>query len=263
MVRRMTGRILYGEDWNRNGILDPEENDGDTSFPPDNGDNVLDRGLYPFLTVWSSEVSLSSSNKQKIDLNSKDAQALANSGLTLEQQTDITLRTQKKSIGSIMDLLQPDGDRPAVFTKDDLPFLLDNFTTGKAQSSAGLVNINTAPLEVLEAIGFTEQEAHQVITVRAGLSPEARSSVAWLTDQGVIDNTRLGEVMDSITAQASQYHIEVVGFADHIGTFCRLEAIVKVQRPLPIPQIVYWRDLSSLGIGWPVRGQEDTTIVSQ
>ena len=63
MVRGMTGPILFGEDWNRNGILDANENDGDTSFPPDNGDGQLDRGLYPFLTVWSSESNSSNTNK--------------------------------------------------------------------------------------------------------------------------------------------------------------------------------------------------------
>ncbi len=59
MVRGMTGPILFGEDWNRNGFLDANENDGDDNFPPDNGDGQLERGLYPFLTVWSSEPNTS------------------------------------------------------------------------------------------------------------------------------------------------------------------------------------------------------------
>ena len=55
MVRGVTGQILFGEDWNRNGVLDANENDGDNLFPPDNSDGQLERGLYPYLTVWSSE----------------------------------------------------------------------------------------------------------------------------------------------------------------------------------------------------------------
>ena len=45
LVKGFTARIVYGEDANLNGLLDPNEDDGDASFPPDNGDGVLDRGL--------------------------------------------------------------------------------------------------------------------------------------------------------------------------------------------------------------------------
>lgn len=262
MVRGVTGRILYGEDWNRNGYLDPQEDDGDASFPPDNGDGTLDRGLYPFLTIWSSDPNLNSRNQQRVNINNKNAQSLASLAfLTAEQKVDIATRTQKKSILSLLDLLRHDEERPAVFASEDLPLILDELTTRRSQQAIpGLVNVNTAPAEVLQAIGFTEQEAGDIVTVRAGLSSEVRSSVAWLLDQGIVEGDRLGEMLNSITARSYQYHIESVGFADHLGTFSRLEAIVKMQAPLPVPQMVYWRDLSSLGIGWPIRGQEDSTL---
>ena len=49
--------ILYGEDANQNGILDPNENDADTSLPTDNKDGKLDAGLMEYLTVATPIVS--------------------------------------------------------------------------------------------------------------------------------------------------------------------------------------------------------------
>ncbi len=45
--------LVYGEDANHNGILDPNENDGDASPPMDNANGTLDFGLVEYLTVYS------------------------------------------------------------------------------------------------------------------------------------------------------------------------------------------------------------------
>lgn len=48
-------RLMYGEDANRNGTLDPNENDGEQSLPFDNADGVLDLGWSAYLTTYSAE----------------------------------------------------------------------------------------------------------------------------------------------------------------------------------------------------------------
>lgn len=68
LVKGITGRILYGEDFDRNGLLTPNEDDGDDSFPPDNEDGVLNPGLYPYLTVVSSENNVSNDNRPRVYL---------------------------------------------------------------------------------------------------------------------------------------------------------------------------------------------------
>lgn len=73
LVKGVTGRVLYGEDFDRNGLLTPNENDGDFSFPPDNQDNVLNRGLYPYLTVLSAELEKSNSNRDRVYLPGEEA----------------------------------------------------------------------------------------------------------------------------------------------------------------------------------------------
>ena len=68
LVKGVTGQILYGEDIDRNGLLTDNEDDGEESFPPDNEDNSLNRGLYPYLTVHSYESNVSNENRPRIYL---------------------------------------------------------------------------------------------------------------------------------------------------------------------------------------------------
>lgn len=68
LVKGMTAKLLYGEDFDRNGLLTPNEDDGDLTFPPDNEDNVLNRGMYPYLTVLSKEDNVANDNRQRIYL---------------------------------------------------------------------------------------------------------------------------------------------------------------------------------------------------
>ena len=76
LVRDVTCDILYGEDTNRNGVLDPNEDDASDSDPPDNRDGHLDRGIADFVTVYSIEPNVSASGEQRVNVNSPDTQAL-------------------------------------------------------------------------------------------------------------------------------------------------------------------------------------------
>ena len=48
--------LVFGEDANRNGALDPEEDDGDLFLPIDNADGALQRGLIDLLTVYGEGI---------------------------------------------------------------------------------------------------------------------------------------------------------------------------------------------------------------
>ncbi|HET6425139.1 MAG TPA: hypothetical protein VFG20_15740 [Planctomycetaceae bacterium] len=69
LVEGVTPELLFGEDANRNGLLDPNENDGDVSLPLDNADGVLQLGWSAFLTANSRELNLRYDGRTKIDLN--------------------------------------------------------------------------------------------------------------------------------------------------------------------------------------------------
>lgn len=69
LVRGVTPELLYGEDANRNGLLDPNENDGELSLPLDNGDGFLDRGWLNYLTIYSREVNTRADGEERINVN--------------------------------------------------------------------------------------------------------------------------------------------------------------------------------------------------
>ncbi len=76
LVAGVTPRLLYGEDANRNGVLDPNEDDGDLSNPSDDSSGTLDRGWLPYLTLYSREQNTDLWGTARINLNSNDLQAL-------------------------------------------------------------------------------------------------------------------------------------------------------------------------------------------
>ena len=57
LVYGLNLELLYGEDSNLNGLLDPNETDGETLPPLDNRDSRLDPGLMEYFTVYSREPS--------------------------------------------------------------------------------------------------------------------------------------------------------------------------------------------------------------
>jgi hypothetical protein len=69
LVRGVTPELLYGEDLNRNGLLDPNEDDGAASPPLDNADGALDRGWAAYLTIYSREANRRADGRRRIDLN--------------------------------------------------------------------------------------------------------------------------------------------------------------------------------------------------
>jgi type II secretory pathway component PulK len=108
LVQGFTAWVLFGEDFNRNGLLDTNEDDADATFPPDNADGVLFSGVAPFLTVWSKEWNTSNNNRPRINLNLPDTQKLQES---LEKEFDsnivsyvMGIRGAGKTFNSVMNL---------------------------------------------------------------------------------------------------------------------------------------------------------------
>jgi type II secretory pathway component PulK len=68
-VRGVSRELIYGEDANLNGLLDPNENDGAQTPPLDNADGILDRGWSAVLTVDSRETNLRADGAARINVN--------------------------------------------------------------------------------------------------------------------------------------------------------------------------------------------------
>ncbi len=109
LVRDFTPWVMFGEDYNQNGLLDVNEDDGRESFPPDNDDNELYKGIAPYLTVWSRELNVSNMKAPRINLNLQDTEKLRED---LEEEFDgaivdyiMDVRAAGKQFNSVMNLL--------------------------------------------------------------------------------------------------------------------------------------------------------------
>ena len=67
---------VRGEDWNLNGRLDPNEDDGPRSFPNDKPDGKLDGGWSQYLTAFSKQSPVSLSGEDKLPLRGSDEEGL-------------------------------------------------------------------------------------------------------------------------------------------------------------------------------------------
>ena len=68
-IQGITPALFYGEDANRNGMLDPNEDDGNESQPDDNADGILDAGWREYFTASSKERNTTAEGDKKININ--------------------------------------------------------------------------------------------------------------------------------------------------------------------------------------------------
>ncbi len=336
LVKGMTGRILYGEDYNRTGIIEPNEEDGDLTFPADDEDEILNQGLYPYLTVWSHETNVSLDNRPRVNLlgeqqavrealelafpdeplvvdfiisatrqdgpdaGNNDNNADNNdgnnpqdgpSGLGDDSNADNGDSSDgDESEGADGDeTAGPDdgtkggesdgdtrGNRPirspatllfdrelggqlgkSPITAEHLAILMDKFTVvpPDQREIVGLININTAPRRVLETLpAITNEQIDALLEARGGLSDEARVTPAWLIAEGVVDLDTMDEIAPLITGRGQQFMVESLGYADHIGMVTRLEVVLDLVGPLP--QTIYYRDVTRIGGHFPIREED-------
>lgn len=77
---------VRGEDWNLNGRLDPNEDDGPRTFPDDKPDGKLDAGWSQYLTAASLQSPMSLSGEEKLPLRGADEDGLIKRlGVSAEQ----------------------------------------------------------------------------------------------------------------------------------------------------------------------------------
>ncbi len=282
LVKGFVAQVLYGEDYNRNGILDPAEDDGNLTFPPDNGDGELNRGLLPYVTVYSMGQDRASDNKPRIYMNAKLDQIepllteLVESDLV---DTILQLRAQGYVFTSPADLAGEitlkGSEEPLEIqaAPEDMLIVMDRLTTIPRPENMGplgamvaiplphVINVNTAPPPVLACLGLDDEQIETIVSTRMELSDEEKISPAWLLNAGVMTAEELarftGPQLNTIriVTQSWQFTVESVGYGDHVGMVCRLQAVIEMQGQVPL--IKYMRDITKLGPGWPIRAEEE------
>jgi len=268
LVKGFTAPLVYGEDYNLNGLLEPNEDDGEGAFPPDNADGFLDRGLLGVATVWSYGRNVSIDNMPRINVNS--AEDLGSAGLSAQTREFIQLyRQEGKSFKHPADLLnlryqlQKAHDKLKAGTwiesgvgAGELPEVVDRLTAQPGKIVFGKVNINTAPAEVLAALpGFDLDLAEQIVSARELLDAPAKETIAWPYTQNVVSADTFKAIAPALTARPWQFHVRCVAYGWPCGQYRVVEAVIDMAPDLP--RILYQRDITRLGMPFAIDVEQE------
>jgi DNA uptake protein ComE-like DNA-binding protein len=254
-IKGIDESVLYGEDRNLNGILDPGEDDGDKSFPPDDADGVLRHGIAAYLTVYSMDKNDTKDGKARLNAGSADdvtlGTRLVDGGIPQGQVQQIMLwkrrRGQLQSIGDFL-------ETPLV---DDAAFavIADELTTIDAPTIPGRINVNTASKAVLSGLpGLTDEDVAAIVSRRLG-ADEDLSTPAWLLK--VLPRPKVRAIIDLVTTRSCQFTVQVAACLDQRPSVTRRISVL-VDRNYAPPRLLIRRDLTPLG--FPIPGERGESV---
>ena len=234
--------MLYGEDTNRNGILDWNENDGDNASPDDNSNSSLDSGFFNYVTIHSYEPNSGSGQNQLINVSSNNNRSqliqLMTEQLGQAKALEIMSPLSLRNFDSIIEFYYYLGIK-----KEDFAKIIDRITITDDQIIPGRVNINTAPEEVLLCLpGLEQTDVDKLIKERSQANTDTRN-ILWITD--VLTQQKAEAIGKYITSKTYQYSADIVAVSDDGRAFCRYYVIIDTAGDQP--QVIYKQSLSQLG----------------
>jgi hypothetical protein len=271
----MNPDILYGEDANLNGILDPNENDGDALPPSDNMDGRLDPGLLEYLTIYSAEPPNDTNGNPRVDVTATTA---ANELVTLLDTNFDSARAQQieQSAGLLGGGGAPGripGGGPAGGTgvnfTSPLQFYIASGMTAvefakiepslRGGTLKGLINIDTASAVVLQCLPVSDTNWVQtLVAARPSMltDPNNQNTIAWLTQ--VLTPQQATEIGPYITARSYQFTADIAAVGHDGRGYRRVRFVFDTSTGTPV--IVYRQDLTSLG--WALGAQVRTQMLA-
>ena len=232
LVYGLTPDLLVGEDVNRNGVLDPDENDF-------NRNGVVDPGLLDCFTVYSREP-----NDSRTNVNTPgQLQPLLEQTLGTERAQSImgAIRTPPTTFTSLLQFYIR-----SRMTIDEFAQVADYLTTTNATTIEGRINVNTASSMVLACVpGLTPDLAAQLVTYRQA-NPDKLSTVAWVKDAlGQGQDSVANQVGPYLTTHSYQFTADIAALGPFGRGYQRTRFVFDTSEGTP--KILYRRDLGQLG----------------
>jgi type II secretory pathway component PulK len=252
LVKGADTTLLYGEDTNRNGLLDANENDATDTDPPDNRDGRLDRGVLDYLTVYSREENLSSTGEARINVNDANSasalRTLLNNVMAQEKSLQVMSRVRGgRPFRNVLDFYFRTG-----LTLDEFTQIADQLATGTDRVLTGLLDVNTAPRPVLLCLPGLEASDVDALISKRQASDADLTSIAWVA--GALPQEKAVAIGSLITARSYQFSADIVAASGNGRAFRRYKAIIDASAGPP--KVVFWKDVTHLG--WPL----DPTILA-
>ena len=244
LVAGATPDLLDGEDLNRNGVLDPNENDGELSPPFDNRDGRLDPGLLEYLTVYSREPNKRVDGNTRTNLNGGNVnqiRTLLGNALGSTRANEIIARAGPIPGRTFTSTLE--FSLRGRMTASEFAQVADSLSVTNGEYLEGLINVNTASAAVLACVpGIGADKAEQVVGYRRTHQSEL-TSLAWVAQ--VLDQTSAIRAAPYLTTRSFQFTADVAAVG-HYGRGYRRTLFV-FDASEGSPRIVYRRDLGRLG----------------
>jgi len=243
LVKDMTLDILYGEDTNLNGILDANENDGEKNFPLDNGDGELERGWYPYITMYSYEKNVTGEGEERININSAQKQELQENfsgDLTDEEIGNIIAIRDENNFTSVGDLLDTQAGEVRInLSKDKLKQIIDRITVTDDEQLFGRININTAPAMVLNCIIEENEDLVNAIVEYRESSDGPFENIGGLLDLDGVTNDIFKTLSGLVCTKSSVFSAKCAGYIEISRAYKEVFAIL--DWGIQPPEIRYWK----------------------
>jgi type II secretory pathway component PulK len=235
---------LVGADANRNGALDPNENDEDHN-------GIVDPGIVEYVTAYSREPNTQSDGTALINVSSltpgtlTKLRSLLSTNLTSDRATNVMrrLNANNTSFKSPLQFYVASG-----MTADEFALVAGQISVTTNQFIDGRININTANPAVIACIPGLTNSADQIINYRLS-NPDKLTSIAWVIDAMGVSGTQATQLAtqigDRITIKSYQFMADVAALGPYGRGYRRVRFIFDTSSGTP--KIIYRRDLTHLG----------------
>lgn len=246
--------MLFGEDANQDGILENNENDGDTLPPLDNHDGILDRGLLTWLTVYSYEKNIDGLGRPRININTADFAKLETDLQLGPEHARWIIDHRGAAYTSIADLIDESSPKypvtESILNDQGLPTkpidlttfrkIADRITVTADPVIPGRININTAGITVLKTLPFvTDTLAQRIIRYRQSL-PQGFTSIAELLAIPEFTVTHFKQLAPLITVRSNVFTVRCTGCTLETKLQHSIEAVI--DRGRSAPAVIYWKE---------------------
>ncbi len=239
--------LLYGEDINRNGILDLNENDGDITYPPDNQDGRLDPGILEYVTVFTANPDTEAEGAQSIDLNDDEddqLETLLEETFGAERADEVSTPGGNTTYDSVLEYYNASG-----MTAEEFAQIEGRLTVSNDEIPGGLINVNTASEAVLACVpGIGLENAAAVVAQRQSNEP-GTATITWISE--ILDDDAVNEASPYLTGTTSHYLIDLAAVGRGGKGYRRTQFVLETGGESP--RIIARKNLPR--IGWALGEQ--------
>lgn len=254
LVENVTSQLMYNQDLNHNGVIELPEQNANGSLTIESGVGTDTRGMFNYITCYSRDTTTATGGGARVNINSRSFTALQ----TAMQNSSIASSRITQIINTLTSNLPPRNAVPnwtlgtfytaSGMTAQEFGEIFDQLTTG-GPAKSGLVNVNTAPAQVLMCLAdgvLQQSDADTIVAARAGAD---QSNLAWFFS-ALSPSSKIVQLAPLITDRSYQYSADIVAVSGDGRSFRRVRIVADGSSTTTPSKIIYRKDLTSLG--WPL-----------